>query len=293
MVENFFNKIKKESLLHDEPTFKRMSIEQITSKLRGSMYYGVGLTTRTEKSIGMPFDILIMILVAELLRRELDLTRIYHHIADTHALTNKHMSENVVHILSKDHEDIISSIVSILKIPLRPIKASTFDSNLKYKEILDKIKTDKGEYAQRELADILWYRSRYNLRLKLGWLIQARTKKYGFDERMFDDEFLKLIDDRMSFAYTISGKTLDSNRPNVPPYIAIAKENRIMIDDDKSVKQRFDQNTNKDMDRNMRIHLERILKLWDQICPEKIADGGDVIERTQAVINLIRKHVKS
>lgn len=291
MNEKLHKLLSEEPLVHDEPSEERMNLEQITRKLRGSMYYGTGLTTKTEMSVGMPFDILIMVLVAELLRRELKLDYVYHHIADTHALTNPHTTGSKVDDLAIEYEKVIKSIANILKMPLKVKRSSEFDTSATYEDILKKVETDKHEYVKRELADILWYRSRYNLRLKLGWLIQARAKKGGFDERMFDDEFLKQCDERMSFAYTASGKTLDSKRPNVPPYISILKENRVLIRDDENVKARFDKSESEKMNKNMEKHLALILGLWDKLSPIKVAEGGDVIERTQALIELIRSGI--
>ena len=68
----------------------------------GSIYYGTGLTTPKAPSIGLPFDVLILVLVAERMRTLLGLTEIHHHIADTHALTNSFCTKEQVDAMAQE-----------------------------------------------------------------------------------------------------------------------------------------------------------------------------------------------
>ena len=51
-----------------------------------NIFLGIGLTTSSEVSIGVPFDILGIVLVAEKIRRKLNFSKVIVQIADEHAL---------------------------------------------------------------------------------------------------------------------------------------------------------------------------------------------------------------
>lgn len=283
--------LESEPLLHARSTLAHIDERQITAKSYGTVYYGAGLATRQALSVGLPFDVLIMILVGEFFRREFNLVRTYHHIADTHALTNSFCSKADVARIASEYREVIENIGRVIGAPLVVKLSSEFDSTSDYKHLLQKIKTDKGEYVHRELADILWYRWRHRVRLKVGWLIQEEVKGLGFDERLFDDEFLATCDKRMSFAYTLPGRTFDRNRLRVPPYIAIPGENRILFKKGEGVRKKyleadsesFPERTTK----GMLEHLSAIMRLSDKLSNTPIPENEDVLQRVQAVIDFV------
>lgn len=283
--------LESESLLHLESTIARLNHAQITGKSFGAIYYGTGLATQKSISAGVPFDILIMILMAELLRRQFRLTQTFHHIADTHALSNSFCSKNDVELSGLEYKAVLSNIVRVLGIPLVVKLSSEFDGSSGYCELLEKVHTQKSEYVRRELADILWYRKRYRVRLKLGWLIQDEKSGTGFDEKLFDDEFLSQCDERMSFAYTLPGRTFDRNRLRVPPYIAIPGESRILFKKGENVRLKYVEADSGQFPgrttTGMVQHLFAIMRLWDKLSLTPVPENDDVLKRVQTVIDLV------
>lgn len=73
----FFNLVLNEALIEQKPTLEATSLSAIDSSPEGSIYYGTGLTTPRAIAFGLPFDVLGMILVAERVRKTLDLKGVY------------------------------------------------------------------------------------------------------------------------------------------------------------------------------------------------------------------------
>lgn len=279
-----------ERLIHRAATERTLH----PSSLKGagvSIYYGTGLTTRKAMSIGIPFDILILILVAEKTRRYLGGEVIYHHIADTHALTNTFCAPSDIAQLAVKYQEVVLRVSELVRAPIRPMLASKVDQEDKYLDILETIKTEKGVYVQRELADMLWYRTYCNVRLKLGWLISENATKAGFDERMFDQEFIRVCDGDFSFAYTVAGRTFDRERARVSPYISTPGELRLLLQKGERVYDKYHQGIESwNGDRTMGgaiEHLGNILRLWDELGGAPIPQDGEVLERVQYLIDLI------
>lgn len=282
--------LQNEPLFHAEP-----SLAMIDSAFReepsGSIYYGTGLTTSKAPSIGLPFDVLILILGAEKLRRQLGLTRIYHHIADTHALTNSFCTPEGVAAMAAEYREVVGKIAKAANIPIEVRLSSEFDRTAEYEALLGRVVTDKAEYVRRELTDMLWYREKDGVRLKLGWLLQAGESELGFDERLYDREFRARCDEHMSFAYVVAGRTLDPKRMRASPYIAVADERRILFKPGEDVRAKVEQalpdwGADKTMGGLVR-HLSGILRLWDRLTVSQPPRGADVYVRVQALIDQI------
>ncbi|MBI4256727.1 hypothetical protein HY626_01565 [Candidatus Uhrbacteria bacterium] len=282
--------LQNEPLFHSEPSLAMIDPAFLTKPF-GSVYYGTGLTTPRSPSIGLPFDILIFILGAERLRRLMGLDRIYHHIADTHALTNPFCTPEVVAAMAAEYRDVIGKIARAADIPVDVRLSSDFDRSDEYEALLARVHTDKAEYVRRELADMLWYRETHSVRLKLGWLLQAGESELGFDERLYDREFRVRCDEHMSFAYVVAGRTLDPKRMRASPYIAVADERRILFKPGEDVRAKIEQalpswGADKTMGGLVR-HLGGILRLWDRLTGSQPQHGTDVFVRVQALIDQI------
>ncbi len=285
--------IRSESLVHTEPTLKGLRNSLISGKSNTSLFFGCGLTTPKAPSIGLPFDALIFVLIAEKLRRKLKLENIYCHIADTHALSNKFCDKERIIMMANHYKAIFQNIAKVSGIPLEVRMSSEFDTTIKYKEIFDSINTDKGEYMQRELTDILWYRETCNVHLKLGWLLQPKNNGNGFDERVFDKEFCNQCDDKMSFAYTVPGKTLDVKRSKVSPYVSISSESRILFDKHENVfvklkKVALRRGGSKKIT-EINKHFSSIIRLWNDVSKVTIPNDKAVISQVQLIIDTICK----
>ena len=118
------------------------------------------------------------------------------------------------------------------------------------------------------MADMEWYRSRYDVRLKIGWIIQARETELGFDERRFDREYMRLRGPELSFLYCKPGRTFDSARPKVSPYVAIAGESRLMLAPNLQVAVILAEAVERCGDPQLggaRKHLGHIVRLYEQL----------------------------
>ncbi|MFH1840860.1 MAG: hypothetical protein ABH807_01770, partial [Candidatus Shapirobacteria bacterium] len=75
-----------------EPVFDgQLSLWGIDLKIKNldqeTIFFGTGLTTPKTITKGVPFDVLSMILGAELLKRQIKMKKVIHLIADTHAIS--------------------------------------------------------------------------------------------------------------------------------------------------------------------------------------------------------------
>jgi hypothetical protein len=289
-VDHFGSFLKQEPLMHAAPTLLSLQPDLIRDG-GGSIYFGVGLTTRHALSVALPFDALVFVLTAEKIRRELGLNRIYCHIADTHALSNPFCATEEVASLASKYQKLLLRVAEAVNAPVLIKLSSDFDENEIYRTLLARVETDKGEYVKRELTDILWYRQNRHVVLKLGWLIQSRGSKTGFDERLYDDEFRDKCDVNMQFAYTVSGRTFNRSRARVAPYISSINENRPLFVAGESVRSKYERGVvewgGHESLSGVLEYYQSVMRLWDVVSATSIAPSGDVLERIQAVIDLI------
>lgn len=287
-MERFVTLLRNEPLIEAEPSIHGIS-PSLFSQKEGAIYYGTGLTTPRALSIGLPFDVLGMVMTAEKLRRALNLTKIIHHIADTHALSNEFASKEVVEKIAQDAEKTMSIVAAHLNIPeLIVVRSSSFDNLAEYKLLMDKIETSKGDYVHRELADVLWYRTKFNMVLKIGWIIQASKVAEGFDERLYDSEYIRLFGTDLSFIYLKAGRTFDKKRPKVSPYISVPDEQRILLRADEPVREKFDRAMELWPDKTLGgavNHLNAIVRLYERLM-EPIG-RATLPEKIQTIINRI------
>ncbi len=197
----------------------------------GSIYYGTGLTTPNAISEGLPFDTLGMMLTAEKVRRAGNLETVYHHIADTHAKTNSWIDPVAVDAVADRTVGALEQIKHNLGLEhFQFVLSSSFDNDPEYQALVESFSSsEEHEYVRREMADMEWYRTRGDVRIKMGWVIQAKETDMGFDERRFDREYLRFHPGQMSFVYTKPGRTFDTSRPKASPYISVAGEPRLRL----------------------------------------------------------------
>lgn len=277
-----------EKLITNDPLFEtKPSIEAINPAIAkcegGSIYFGTGLSTPKKVSQGFPFDLLSMSLGAEKIRRALGLHAIYHHIADTHALSNPFVDEVVLAGLAANAQNTLKLMSDNLGLQsYKVMLSSEFDSSPVYECILDNIKTEENEYVRRELADVEYYRQEKGVCLKIGWIIQAEKTKLKFDERLFDREYLSVVNGDMSFVYLKAGRTLSKTRPKASPYICTDYENRIVLQPDENVAVKLQ---SKVPSPKVLAHLTDIVHLYEEIIgPVK---GSTLAEQIQFIIDKI------
>ncbi|MBI2610476.1 hypothetical protein HYW60_00860 [Candidatus Kaiserbacteria bacterium] len=284
--------LRAEPLLHTTPTLKALNLARVSAS-GGSIYYGTGLRTKTALSIGLPFDVLILVLVAEYLRRTLGLKDIYHHIADTHALSNSFCTKESVDAISEEYEKLLKRIAEVVGVPLIVQRSSSFDASPEYRSLLENVHSEKGEYVKREMSDILWYRTKHNVSLKLGWLIDPSAKRMGFDERLFDTEFLSHCDTNMDFAYTVSGRTFDRKRSRVSPYVAVPGETRLLFKKGEDAQSKYEQGLNNwsniETMGSAIGTLTAVMHLWDRVSRTHVPSHANLMDRVQAIIDTVCK----
>lgn len=285
----FTNFVLNEPLIEQRPTLDATSFAALESNPQGSIYYGTGLTTPKAIAVGLPFDVLGMMLVAERVKKSLGLTEIYHHVADTHAKTNEWIDPQEVDRRAKIVRDTLTRVASNLELDgFNVTLASEFDQSPEYQASVEhfKSKSTEHEYVIREMADMEWYRKMHGTVVKMGWIIQASEAPVGFDERLFDQEYKRIEGDKLSFVYTKPGRTLDLSRPKASPYIQIEDENRILLEKGEDAISKMQEATVRMKDPHLggaRKHIDSIVRLYEKM----FGSFGKVPleEKVQAIID--------
>lgn len=283
--------INNSALIEQEPSIKGLHTN-LDSRSGGGIYYGTGLTTPRAIGVGLPFDVLGMILTAEELRRAGKFSSIYHHIADTHAKTNDWIDPEQVDRRAGEVRQTLEKLAGNLKLEgFYVTLSSDFDMSKEYREILSSFdESPEHEYVRREMADMEWYRQRHGVELKLGWIIQAKETGLGFDERLFDREYLRLRGEQLSFVYAKAGRTFDKGRPKASPYIQIEGERRIVIDSKEDVEAKIAEAVSASGDPTLggaTKHLQSIVRSYEKL----YGNLGDLTlnQKIQVIIDQVTK----
>lgn len=280
--------VQNEALLEAEPSLQFLVEKNLAKKTGGSLYYGTGLTTPKAISVGVPFDMLGMMLTAEKVRRAGSFDKVYHHIADTHAKTNKWIDEAAVDAVAARTVSTLEAIKVNLKLDnFEFMLASAFDHTPEYDALVGSFdSSDEHEYVRREMADMEWYRTNADVRLKLGWIIQAKETGMGFDERRFDREYLKFHPDEMSFIYAKPGRTFDTSRPKASPYISVEGESRLLLAPGVNVKETFDTLNDPNLG-GAKKHIESIVRSYEDLYGSLGKIGTDITlaDKVQIIID--------
>lgn len=267
----FIDFVLNEPLIEQKPTLEATSFVALDSNPGGTIYYGTGLTTPRAIGVGLPFDVLGMVLVAEKIKRTLGLKAIYHHIADTHAKTNEWIDPREVDRRANIVKETLLRVAANLQLSgFNVALSSEFDESPEYEELVRHFRerSKEHEYVIREMADMEWYRIKHGTIIKMGWIIQATEAPAGFDERLFDKEYRRIEGDKLSFVYTKPGRTLDLNRPKASPYIQIAGENRLLLEKGENAAKKMDETSKRTNDFNLggaRKHIESIVRAYEKL----------------------------
>lgn len=273
---------KNESLIEHDFSLP-MIAESLWDGEGGALFYGTGLCNGDRLTVGVPFDLLAMVLVAEQLRLALKLSRVIHHIADTHALCNFPGDKLGVAAKAVEFQEVMEK--TIAKFGLRHfsiVRASSFADSSDYSALMKQVGGPKDEeYAQRELADMLWYQKNHKVVVKLGWA----AKNWRHDERWYDDKFVGRFGKTLSFIYTHPGRTFTEKKV---PYIATTEEDRIFLRAGEQVQAKFDlaaSKTRKDVMSGAMSYFAAICRLYERLVAP--LDKGPVPQKVQQIINRI------
>lgn len=269
--------LQNEPLIQAELSCASIDWNSIISKKKKALFFGVGLCTSKQPATAIPFDILQFFFIAELLKRQLELSNVFILIADSHALTNDFMDEATVSLLSTKMEQLFHSIVTNFSLStFEIIKSTDIIQTESFKIILESLPDLDNTYLKNEIADILWLIKHKNVAIKLGWAIDNAKTPGGHDERFFDNKIQELIQaqspalssDTISFMHTKPGRTFDRHRQKVSPYISTHGENRLLLHPDENIPLKFKRATKEWGDthwQGTRKHLANITRLFEKL----------------------------
>jgi hypothetical protein len=268
-LSKFILFLKNEPLIEANESLKGIN-ENLLLPEKRAIFYGTGLCTPTSISIGLPFDVLGMIFVAERIRKTFKFDKVIHHIADTHARSNNLFSAEEIEKLAQIIKaDLVKVFRNFGFKNFQVTLASDFDKTSDYQDLLGQLPNMEHEYVRREVADIRWYSLKHGVNLKLGWIINTGLDlQQGNDEILFDDNFNKLFPNQMSFLYLKPGRTFNRARQRVSPYIFLKGEDRIMLRKDEDVKEKIRQAEKEWGDKffgGARKHLENIVHAYEKL----------------------------
>ncbi|MBS3121332.1 hypothetical protein J4434_00425 [Candidatus Woesearchaeota archaeon] len=199
-----------------------------------STYFGVGLCNGSEHpqlSIGLPIDVLSMILLSELLGQ-----RKYILIADTHAKTNGFSDEDVAETALKQMNILTHLIDNLGLNNWEMMLASDIDTSPSYTAIFNSFE-EHNLYFKREITDMMWFFREKDVHLKVGWALNGSRNT---DEVSFDRKFKDVFGATISFIYTISGRTFNPKKIRASPYFCESSETRILLNSDENVQAKID-----------------------------------------------------
>jgi hypothetical protein len=226
-------------------------------------------------------------IVAEQARRSLNLSKIIHLVADTHA-KNAHplLVKEVAH-LALQTKYLVDTMVTRLGIQdhYEVVLASDFDATPEYQSLLREVDGRAGafgnDYFRHEAADIEFFRRKSSGLIKLSWTLDDFRKTHH-DERAFDAFYTSIFGEHVSFIYTVSGKRFEKSRRNVSPYVSTPGEARVLIADDSWVSKIGEW---KHVDPKTYIHLTNIVFAFEELFGRDYAEDLLIEEKIQKIIN--------
>jgi hypothetical protein len=196
-----------------------------------SVFVGVGLCSRRELSMQLPFEAYIAQGAA--IRDAFGLRSVQVCVADCHALVNDFASpEKVASPAERVTSEIRGLAVGLRLGHVEVLKASEIIRLPGYKAILNKTPPAVGnEYVRLELADIAWHRRERGAAVKLGWVLDPACRSRG-DERLFDEAYRSVFGNDIQFVYSLPGRNDDPARSRCCPYTLLSGEQRIALSAD-------------------------------------------------------------
>jgi hypothetical protein len=232
------NFIRNNPLIVSEPSLAALNPGLIKNP-GGSLFFGVGVVSKTDLSTGMPFDILAFFFTAEKLRQILNFERVVVLIGDVHAISNQIFPVKKVNQVAKKTLNTSERVITNFDLgSFELVLGSKICERADFQAILNKIPEMENQYLKLEIADCLWLQKNKNLKIKLGWTMRKDNQEIGHDERFFDREIKKFCPN-LSFVHLKPGRTFDRERPRVSPYLSIEGENRIILEENEPVAQKI------------------------------------------------------
>jgi len=259
------------------------------------IYFGTGLASLKETSLGFGFEFLNMVLTALVLMRKSGAGGIFHDIATVGYEIPKNQRDRLV----KEQDKIIKIIIQNLK--LENIYRFKFSHEYHYSEDFKKILKDVaakvnvfsvlpnfqkyGYYTTLQIAQMKYLYETENARVKLGWTIGAcpehesvnqdvaiRIINQGKLNECFFDSLYKFVfpNDKMKFVYVPAGVDI-INGKRYAPYTVTKSQSRPLLT--QPIKQYLLCVPNSPYKRKaIRIYAATIIHNWEQLFGEITAD---------------------
>lgn len=233
-----------------------------------NIFFGIGLMTHNAVSEAVPFDVLGMFFLAELLRKLVGGEKVFIVVADQHAMTNQLISTEKIEEKTRQIVSIFQSVIQTFSLEHFEIIQTTplnFDESIK--KIYRALPAIPNDYLKHEIADTIWLTRFHHVGIKLGWAMNSTRAIEGHDERFFDTEIAQFCPD-VSFIHAKPGRTGDRKRPRVSPYVSLAGEERLLLDKNEqaSVKlQKWREEKENLAIKPLLRHISQIVRLQEQL----------------------------
>jgi hypothetical protein len=219
-----------------EPLISGMSLGNEDSLQKtSSLWFGVGLGSHKGLATKeLPLDFLVMLGIAELLKRELELKEGYVLIADAHLpSTLPFYNPDKIQELAEERKSQITSICE--RLGFSGWKIFRASQEIPYETIMKEeknaFKAHLPDYLVRELCDMIFLRAEKSL-IKVGW----SSKGMCLDERWYDGYY---PGDDVSFVYTKPGQRIVGGA--VPPYLHVGDPSeRLLLRPSEEIKEKFE-----------------------------------------------------
>lgn len=224
--------VRQSPLVETRPSL--CSLERSSFPVRPKVVFtGIGLCTPDRLSVGLPLDVLGLLLPAEALRRALGSQWLLVLIADVHALGNG-FDPALVEERAQETERVLQRVRDAFRLPrLRIQRASSFQGRPAYLRLHERVRRQAEglqDYVTREMADVEFLHRQWGGLLKVGWTVSRDCRSsHQADEMLFDEEFRRWFGDHVGFVYAKAGRALDDRRPKACPYIATDPDRRILL----------------------------------------------------------------
>jgi hypothetical protein len=196
-----------------------VSLEALESTT--STWFGVGVAA-DDASCGLPVDVLILVFAQEMVRRELGLAKSSILIADSNAC-NAGVPRLDVHRAASLAQAPLEALIERFRFPVDVRRSSSLAPASEVERRQEALAIENG-YVAQQLVQTEIMRSR-GAAVKIGWALSACT----YDETYFDRLYRNRFGAGVSFAYTIGGRTLNSQRPRACPYLCREPRDRLLL----------------------------------------------------------------
>ena len=252
-----------------------------------TVFMGIGMTTATDLSCGLPLDALGMLFSAEQVREAVQAREIRLLLADAHAIENGH-DQTLVAEQCGAYERILTSVLRRLGWShVRLQRARELHALDAYARIHAQVRRAAARhehaYVTREVADIEYFARQGGGILKVGWALESHQAS-ARDERAFDERFLRWVGPHVGFIYCKAGRALDDHRRKAAPYVVRDPSRRVCLRRDERVHEklrRAELSVSISTLRGVRRHLRAITRSYKRLGHHA---HGSVEDQTQRII---------